>query len=126
MSQIPEDLKYTKEHEWVRHQDDGTVLIGITDHAQTSLGDITFVELPETGESFARGDTFGVVESVKAASDLYMPLTGEIVEFNGELEDNPELVNNEPYDGAWMIRVKPAEPSEGDDLLNPADYAALL
>ena len=126
MSQIPESLKYTQEHEWVRAEEDGTVVIGITDYAQSSLGDITFVELPETEESFANGDTFGVVESVKAASDLYMPLGGKVLEINESLLDSPETVNSDPYGEAWMIRVQPDDISELENLMDAAGYADIV
>jgi glycine cleavage system H protein len=123
MSQIPENLKYTQEHEWVRVEEDGTVVIGITDYAQSSLGDITFVELPETDESFESGDTFGVVESVKAASDLYMPLAGKVIETNEALMDSPESVNSDPYGEAWLLRIKPDDATGLDALMDPAAYA---
>ncbi len=117
MSQVPADLRYTKDHEWIRQEADGTATIGITDHAQAALGDVTFVDLPKVGKSFGAGDVFGTVESVKAASDLYCPVAGEIVATNAGLNDAPDLVNREPYAGAWMIRIK---------LKNPADFAQLL
>lgn len=126
MSQIPENLKYTKEHEWVRVEEDGTFVIGITDYAQSSLGDITFVELPETDEVFGTGDTFGVVESVKAASDLYMPISGKVLETNEALVDSPELVNSDPYGEAWMIRIESDDASGLDDLMDAADYADIV
>ena len=100
MSQLPENLYYTSDHEWLRLNDDGTAVVGITDYAQESLGDITFVEFPDVGASFEKGDTFGVVESVKAASDLYMPVDAEVLEVNEEADSSPELVNQEPYGGA--------------------------
>lgn len=126
MSQIPENLKYTKDHEWVRVEENGTVVIGITDYAQSSLGDITFVELPESDESFEEGDSFGVVESVKAASDLYMPLSGKVLESNAMLEGNPEAVNSDPYGEAWMVRVQPEDLSELDNLMDAAAYAEIV
>jgi glycine cleavage system H protein len=126
MSQIPENLKYTKDHEWVRIEENGTVVIGITDYAQSSLCDITFVELPESDESFGNGDSFGVVESVKAASDLYMPVAGKVVESNQMLEGNPEAVNTDPYGEAWMVRVQPEELSELDNLMDAAAYAEIV
>ncbi|MBC2596116.1 glycine cleavage system protein GcvH [Ruficoccus amylovorans] len=126
MSDIPSELKYTEDHEWILVQEDGTALIGITDHAQESLGDITFVDLPQAGDSFAQGETFGAVESVKAASDLYMPVSGEIIESNPDLDAAPESVNNDPYGAAWMIKVKVSDPSELDKLLNAAAYEAIL
>jgi glycine cleavage system H protein len=117
MSQVPADLRYTKDHEWIRQETDGTVTVGITDHAQAALGDVTFVDLPKSGKSFGAGDVFGTVESVKAASDLYCPVAGEIIAVNTGLNDSPDLVNREPYTGAWMIRIK---------LKNSADFAQLL
>ena len=126
MSNIPENLKYTKDHEWIRHESDGTCLVGITDHAQDSLGDVTFVELPAIGESFEEGATFGVVESVKAASDLYFPLSGEITEVNDILVESPEKVNEDPYGDGWMVRIRPADSSESGGLLSPEQYKEIL
>jgi glycine cleavage system H protein len=126
MSDIPSELKYTEDHEWILLQDDGTALVGITDHAQESLGDITFVDLPQPGDSFSQGETFGAVESVKAASDLYMPVSGEIIEVNPALDGAPESVNNDPYGDAWMIKVKVTDASELDKLLDADAYAAIL
>ena len=126
MNNIPENLKYTKDHEWIRHESDGTCLVGITDHAQDSLGDVTFVELPAIGESFEEGATFGVVESVKAASDLYFPLSGEITEVNEILVDSPEKVNEDPYGDGWMVRIRPTDSSESGGLLSPDQYKEIL
>ncbi|MBU61920.1 MAG: glycine cleavage system protein H [Opitutae bacterium] len=126
MSNIPEDLKYTKDHEWIRHETDGTCLVGITDHAQDSLGDVTFVELPAVGESFEEGATFGVVESVKAASDLYFPLSGEITEVNEILVDSPEKVNQDPYGDGWMLRLRATGSSDSGGLLSPEQYKEIL
>ena len=126
MSNIPENLKYTKDHEWIRHESEGTFLVGITDHAQDSLGDVTFVELPAIGDSFEEGATFGVVESVKAASDLYFPLSGEIAEVNDILVDSPEKVNEDPYGDGWMVRIRPADSSESGGLLSPEQYKEIL
>lgn len=126
MSNIPSDLKYTKDHEWLRDEGDGTATVGITDYAQSSLGDVTFVELPEVGAEYGAGDAFGVVESVKAASDLYMPVSGEIVEINSALEDSPESVNTDPYAGAWIVKVKLSNPEEVAELLDAAAYADLV
>lgn len=126
MNNIPEILKYTKDHEWIRHESDGTCLVGITDHAQDSLGDVTFVELPAIGESFEVGATFGVVESVKAASDLYFPLSGEITEVNEILEDSPEKVNEDPYGDGWMVRIRPTDSSDSGGLLSPEQYKEIL
>jgi glycine cleavage system H protein len=126
MSQVPADLRYTKEHEWVRVGADGTAVIGITDHAQAALGDVTFVDLPKPGAKFAAGQTFGTVESVKAASDLYAPVAFEVIESNAGLDGSPDLVNREPYAGAWMIRVRLADPASVAGLLDAAAYAASL
>ena len=126
MSNIPSNLKYTKEHEWVADNGDGTVTIGITDHAQAALGDVTFVDLPKAGDTFAPGDVFGTVESVKAASDLYCPVSGEVVGVNGELDGAPESVNSDPYGAAWMIKVKLSNVAELGDLLDAAGYQAVL
>ena len=119
---IPSDLKYTKDHEWVKKLDDGFFLVGITQHAQDSLGDVTFVELPETGSSFMENDVFGVVESVKAASDLFMPIEGEVVECNEELNNSPEKVNQDPYGDGWMIKISSKNISDMDKLLDSQSY----
>jgi len=124
MSKIPADLKYTEDHEWLRTEGDGNATIGITDHAQSSLGDITFVELPAVGDRLTRGDTFGTVESVKAASDLYAPVTGEVVAINEALEDDPEQVNSDPYGTGWMIKIRIE--GEPESLLDAAAYEAIL
>jgi glycine cleavage system H protein len=123
MSEIPSDLLYRESHEWVRSDDDGTATIGISDHAQAQLGDMVFIELPEPGMSYEQGDACAVVESVKAASDIYAPLTGEIIEANSALEDSPELVNSDPYGDGWLFRMQLENPSELDGLLTPEDYA---
>jgi glycine cleavage system H protein len=117
--------RYAESHEWARKDGDAFVC-GITDHAQESLSDIVYVELPEVGDTLAKGDPFGVVESVKAASDLYMPIGGEITAVNEELEDTPEKVNQDPYGGGWMIRVAPSDPSEFDALMDAEAYEAFL
>ena len=122
MSNIPDNLLYTADHEWIRDEGE-TCVIGITDHAQDSLGDVTFVELPQVGEQFDAKAVFGVVESVKAASDLYMPVSGEVVEINEELNDSPESVNNTPYESGWMIRVRPTQPLAQSGLLSASAYA---
>ena len=122
---LPEDVCYTKDHEWARKKGDN-VKIGISDFAQDQLGDIVFVELPEAGDSFAAGDEFGTVESVKAVSELYMPLGGEVVAVNEALEDAPELVNNAPYDKGWMLEVKPSDAGEFDQLMDQAAYLEML
>lgn len=126
MSNVPADLHYTKDHEWIRLAADGTAVIGITDHAQAALGDVTFVDLPKAGKTFGAGEVFGAVESVKAASDLYSPVSCEVLEANGSLNDTPDLVNREPYGGAWMIKVKVKNPGELAGLLDAAGYAAIL
>ena len=126
MSQIPSELKYTEDHEWILLQDNGTALIGITDHAQESLGDITFVDLPQVGDSFEQGETFGAVESVKAASDLYMPVGGEVLETNPAVDDAPESLNNDPYGAAWLVKVKVSDPAELEKLLDAAAYEKVL
>lgn len=126
MSNIPADLRYTTDDEWVRLEADGTVTIGITDHAQDSLSDIVYLELPDEGDSFGEGDTFGVVESVKAAADLYMPVAGTIVAVNGDLIDAPETVNGDPYGEAWMIKVKMDNPDDFGALLDAAAYQASI
>ncbi len=126
MSEILHDLRYTKDHEWVREQDDGDLTIGITDHAQTSLGDLVFVELPELGAHVDARDACAVVESVKAASDVYCPLSGTVVEINGALGDSPELVNADPYGEGWLFRLKPDVPQELEELLSGEDYERLL
>ncbi|WP_394240652.1 glycine cleavage system protein GcvH [Vibrio astriarenae] len=115
-------LKFTDSHEWVRDNGDGTVTIGISDHAQQMLGDVVFVDLPEVEDDIEAGDTFSLVESVKAASDIYAPISGEIVEVNEELEDSPELVNEEPYDGGWIARVKLSDAAELDNLKDAEEY----
>jgi glycine cleavage system H protein len=122
---IPSELKYTKDHEWLRIEGDrGTV--GITDYAQGELGDIVFVELPEKGRKVEAGKSFGTIEAVKAVSDLYAPVSGEIVEVNGSLREKPELINKEPYAGGWMVRIKIAKPAEASALLDAAAYTALI
>lgn len=125
MSNIPADLHYAKSHEWLRLAADGTALVGITDYAQSSLGDITFVQLPKVGAPLAAGATFGVVESVKAASDLYMPVAGIVLAVNAALDANPELLNQDPYGEAWMLKLK-LEGSSPAELLDAAAYARHL
>lgn len=122
---IPADLKYTEKHEWLRVLGDGTATVGITDYAQQTLGDVTFVELPKVGAHLAAGQPFGVVESVKAASDLYSPAAGEVLAVNEELKQAPESVNRDPYGAAWMIRLKMADPSAAAGLLEPGAYREL-
>src|SRR5262249_17501418 len=122
---VPEDLRYSTEHEWARVEGDEAV-IGITDHAQSELGDVVFVELPAVGSSVSQFATFGVVESVKAASDLYAPVGGEVVAVNDALTDQPELVNSSPYEQGWMLRVRLRDKAELDQLLDAAGYRALI
>ena len=117
----PQDARYTKEHEWARLEGDEAV-VGITDYAQNELGDVVFVELPEPGATVKQGETFGVVESVKAASDLFAPLSGAVLESNTRLQDAPELVNQEPFQAGWMLRVRPSNAAELDRLLDAAAY----
>jgi glycine cleavage system H protein len=124
MSTIPAELKYTKSHEWVRRESDGTVTVGITDHAQDLLGDMVFVELPEPGRLLKAGQECAVVESVKAASDVYSPVSGEVVAVNEAISDSPELVNKAPYGEGWMMRIKPAALAELDALLDADGYQA--
>lgn len=126
MSNIPSDLKYAKSHEWLKAAADGTALVGITDYAQNSLGDITFVQLPKVGAVLKAGETFGVVESVKAASDVYSPVTGTVLEVNKALDANPEKVNASPYADGWMLKLKIANPSDIRDLLSPEDYGKVI
>ncbi|HET6399679.1 MAG TPA: glycine cleavage system protein GcvH [Candidatus Thermoplasmatota archaeon] len=125
MSKTPDDLRYTESHEWVRIEGD-VATIGITDHAQEALNDIVYVELPKKGVELPKGKEFGVVESVKSVSDLYMPLSGKVVDVNGELEDEPEMLNEDPYGKGWIIRVKLSKPEEADELWDAKRYAATL
>ncbi|SRR5690554_7391479 len=125
MSTIPANLRYAESHEWVLDNGDGTVTVGISDHAQEALGDIVFVELPEVGRTLALRDEFGVVESVKAASDLYAPVAGEVIEVNEALEDAPETVNESPYEDGWIMKVRLEDSAQLDDLLDADGYAAV-
>ncbi|MDP3535654.1 glycine cleavage system protein GcvH [Halomonas sp. M1] len=125
MSNLPANLRYAKSHEWVLDHQDGTVTIGITDHAQEALGDVVFVELPEVGQELSKGKEFGVIESVKAASDLYSPVDGEVIEINDALEDAPETVNDAPYEGGWMMKVRVTDQAL-DDLLDADAYQATI
>ena len=118
----PADLRYTQSHEWVRLNDDGTVTIGITEHAQEQLGDLVFVETPEVDSSFSSGEALGVVESVKAASDIYAPLDGKVVDTNGELADEPELINSDPYEGGWIYRMEPADATQVENMMDADAY----
>lgn len=122
---LPEDLYYSEEHEWAK-KEDNRVYVGITDFAQSELGDVVFVELPEVGEEFDVGDAFGTVESVKTVSELYAPVSGKVVEVNEDLEDNPEYVNESPYDDAWMIVLEMDDESELDNLLSSEQYKEVI
>lgn len=122
MSLTPSELKYASSHEWARLEEDGTVTIGISDHAQDALGDVVFVELPDVGITLAAGDEAGVVESVKAASDIYAPLSGEVIAINEQLEDEPETVNADPYNDGWFFKLQPSDTSELEALLSAEDY----
>ena len=126
MSHIPTDLRYAKSHEWLRPESDGTVTVGISDYAQNSLGDITYVQVPKVGAAFKAGETFGVVESVKAASDLYAPVAGTVVAVNAALDGAPETVNRAPYTDGWMLKLKPADPAALETLLDATAYGALV
>lgn len=126
MSTIPGELRYAKSHEWLRPESDGTVTIGITDYAQNSLGDITYVQVPKVGAALKAGDTFGVVESVKAASDLYAPVAGTVTAVNSALDSAPETVNRSPYGDGWMIRLKPADAASLGALLDADAYGKLV
>lgn len=126
MSNIPADLRYAKSHEWARLESDGTVTVGITDYAQNSLGDITYVQVPKVGAALKAGESFGVVESVKAASDLYAPIAGTVTAVNAALEGAPETVNRDPYTGGWMLKLKPADPAAIKGLLDPAAYGQIV
>lgn len=125
MSETPGDLKYAPTHEWARDEGDGTVTVGITQHAQDSLGDVVYVELPEIGTVLVAGDDAGVVESVKAASDIYAPVSGEVIAINEILENAPETINDSPYDDGWFFRLKMSDPDELEDLLDADSYQDL-
>jgi len=124
MSELPGDLKYTSDHEWLRREEDGSVTIGITDHAQSALGDLVYVELPEIDQEVEAGSDMAVVESVKAASDVYAPISGTVVAVNDALSDDPEAINNDPYGEGWIVRLEPG--GDEGDLLSPDAYQALL
>jgi glycine cleavage system H protein len=126
MSNVPADLKYTRTHEWVRDLEDGTVEVGITDHAQHSLGDLVFVEVPEKGRQLGAGEPCAVVESVKAASDVYSPLAGEVTAGNPELGAAPELINQDPFGAGWLMRLKPTNGAMLSELMSPAEYEAVV
>lgn len=124
MSELPGDLVYTREHEWLRKEEDGSLTIGITDHAQAALGDLVYVELPEVGQSVESGGEMAVVESVKAASDVYSPMSGEVTAINAELADEPEKINADPYGDGWIARVAPSD--EAAETMTPDEYQAFL
>ena len=126
MTKIPTELKYAKSHEWAKPQPDGTVLVGITDHAQSALGDLVFVEVPKAGRAVKAGEACAVVESVKAASDVYAPISGEVVDANAALANAPETLNQDPYGKGWMFKVKPANPAELDKLLDAKGYEQVV
>ena len=126
MSDLPGDLLYTTEHEWLRREDDGTVSIGITDHAQAALGDLVYVELPEVNQDVESGGDMAVVESVKAASDVYAPIDGTVVEVNEALADDPEIINSDPYGEGWIVKLQPAGDIDDGELMTPDAYQELL
>jgi len=126
MSKIQNDLSYTKTHEWVKQHGDGTVTVGITDHAQDLLGDVVFVDVPQAGKRCKVGEACAVIESVKAAADVYCPLNGEVIEGNGALADHPEEINKDPYGAGWLLRLKPANAEDLAELLDAAAYAAFI
>lgn len=126
MSEVRSELKYLSSHEWARVEEDGTVTVGISDHAQDSLGDVVYVECPEVGSEVTAGDQAGVVESVKAASDIYSPVSGEVIAINEALEDAPETVNASPYDDGWFFKVRPSDVAELDDALDSEGYQGAL
>ena len=126
MSELPGDLQYTKDHEWLRREDDGSVTVGITDHAQSALGDLVYVELPEVGQDLDVEGEMAVVESVKAASDVYAPISGNVLAVNEALADDPEKINSSPYDDGWIVRVQPAGDIDESALMSPDDYQVLL
>jgi len=122
---LPDDLRYAEDHEWVRSEG-GNIRVGIDDYAQDQLGDIVYVDLPQVGDTFSKGEEFGSIESVKAVSELYLPVGGEVIEINTKLEDSPELVNGSPYDDGWMVLVKPDNPAELDALMDKDSYLEML
>ena len=124
MSELPGDLRYTEEHEWLRQEEDGSVTIGITDHAQGALGDLVYVELPEIGQEVEAGGEMAVVESVKAASDVYAPISGEVIAVNEALADDPEKINADPYGDGWIVRLQPS--GDDEETMSPDEYQALL
>lgn len=123
---VPEDLRYTSKHEWVLLREEGTVRVGVTDYAQTQLGDVVYIQLPPLGQTVAAGDAVGEVESTKSVSDVFAPVEGEVVARNDALEDSPDLVNSDPYGAGWMIEIKPAQPGEVDSLMAAEEYRTLI
>ena len=126
MADFPDSIKYTATHEWVRREDDGSVTVGISDHAQDAMGDIVYVELPILDDEIDSGEEFGTIESVKAVSPLYMPVSGRIIEVNSELQEHPELVNEDCYDEGWLVRIEITNAEDTDELLDPEAYKAIL
>lgn len=126
MSKVPEELRYTQTHEWVRLEEDGSVVVGVTEHAQSQLGELVFVDLPDVNGKVSASDEVCVVESVKATSDIYAPVSGRITEINEDLEEAPSLVNSDPYGDGWLFRLDPSDPDELEDLLDANDYAEYL
>lgn len=126
MSNVPQDLRYTREHEWARLEDDGRITIGITDFAQQQLGDVVFLDLPDVDEAVESGETLGEIESTKSVSDLYSPITGSVVELNGETRDNPAAVNQDPYGEGWLLVIDPTDQTEFDGLMTPEEYEGFL
>lgn len=126
MSNVPSELKYTKSHEWVRNESDGSITVGITDHAQELLGDMVFIELPEVGATYTAGDECAVVESVKAASDVYCPVAGEVTAVNEDLPDTPETLNQDAFDTGWMFKMNPVDSGEADELMDAEAYAEFV
>lgn len=122
---VPEELKYTKEHEWLKAKD-GVATVGITDYAQSELGDIVFVELPQVGDTVSQGEPFGTIEAVKTVADLFSPVSGEVSEVNPKIEEDPAVMNKDPYGEGWMMKIKMSEASQADSLLSPTDYRALI
>jgi len=122
---VPEEFKYTKEHEWLKVEE-GLATIGITDYAQSELGDIVFVELPQVGDAVSQGEPFGTIEAVKTVADLFSPVSGEVSELNPKIEEDPAVMNKDPYGEGWMMKIKMSEASQADSLLSPTDYRALI
>ena len=126
MSELPGDLRYTSNHEWLRQEEDGSVTVGITDHAQSALGDLVYVELPEAGQELEAGGEMAVVESVKAASDVYAPVSGSVLDVNADLADDPEKINADPYGDGWIVRLQPSGGIDAGDTMDPDSYQAML